>query len=701
MSFEAHPLLAGESAYEPPKRLSIVDGVSDSLVIKHPGGHAAPWSSTECPYMLEPMNMLASRKHQAVCFVGPSRSGKTAGLLDGWFSYAVTCDPGDMLIVQMSQEKAREYSKTRIDRAIRNSPKIASMISARANDDNTHDKMFKHGMWVKIGWPSVSQLSSSDYRYVALTDYDRMDDNIDGEGSAFLLGLKRTQTFLSRGMCMIESSPGRDYGDPHWRPSTAHEAPPTTGIVGVYNQSDRRRWYWQCPDCAEYFEAKPGLDLFATLPKEQDLLEIVRSSDLSALAAEHARIVCPHCGSVVGQRHKPHLNRLETARWVADGQTVNRDGEIIGVAPESNIAGYWIGGVAATYQKWDNIILKYLQALREYVLTGFDNNLKTTINTDQGMPYIPRMLLSARYQNANPQDRVQDDLLRYVVPAQTRCVVVAVDVQGGITSRFVVQAHAVGANREQWLIDRYEIKNSTRREGDELCPINPASHPEDWDVLTDKIIRSTYRTPIDGREIMVKMLVVDTGGEDGTTDNAYAWFRRVRKEGYASRVMLYKGASTRNAPIIKESMVGKRHGREKGDVPLYLCNPNLLSDIVNSGLRRTDLGAGALHFPTWLGKSFFDELQAEVRNSSGIWSQVRKRNESFDLCRMICAGIMRLGLDKIRDWDAVPPWLAPLHENSEVIDAQERRAIKENTRIEAPSAAPPRRVRRAAASTYL
>ena len=52
--------------------------------------------------MIEPMDMLASRQHEAVCFVGPARTGNTTGLLDGWLSHIVTNDPGDMLVVQMS-----------------------------------------------------------------------------------------------------------------------------------------------------------------------------------------------------------------------------------------------------------------------------------------------------------------------------------------------------------------------------------------------------------------------------------------------------------------------------------------------------------------------------------------------------------------------------------------------------------------------
>ena len=40
-----------------------------------------------------------------------------------------------------------------------------------------HDKTFAHGMWVRIAWPTIGNLSSTEYRYVAFTDYDRMPDD--------------------------------------------------------------------------------------------------------------------------------------------------------------------------------------------------------------------------------------------------------------------------------------------------------------------------------------------------------------------------------------------------------------------------------------------------------------------------------------------------------------------------------------------
>jgi hypothetical protein len=69
------------------------------------------------------------------------------------------------------------------------------------------------------------------------------------------------------------------------------------------------------------------------------------------------------------------------------------------------------------------------------------------------------------------------------------------------------------------------------------------------------------------------------------------------------------------------------------------------------------------------------------------------------------AGMLHLGLDKVKDWNVVPAWLAPLDQNSEIVSTEARRAMKENTSIEQPSeVVVPRkakRPRRVAASPYI
>ena len=568
------------------------------------------------------------------------------------------------------------------------------MKSTRAIDSNTFDTMFRHGMFLRIAWPTITNVSGSTYRYVAITDIDRIEnaENVDGEGNLFDLAKKRTTTFLSRGMTLVESSPGKPLEDPNWKPATPHEAPPAKGILSLYNRSDRHRWYWRCPDCSESFEAAPGLGLFSLLPPEEALLEDIRTMSILTVANEYAKVVCPHCASIIEPKLKSHLNNpANGAIWLPDGVRRDIHGDCYGTPRESRLRGYWLGGVAATYQSWHSLVENYLTGLQEYALTGSEEKLKQTVTTDQAMPFMSMHLRQVQAQSNKPEDRAEA-MPRYIVPPETRCLGASVDVQGGITSRFVVQVMAIGPNREKWLVDRFEIKESFRPGmGSEFAPIDPARYAEDWDVLTEKLLRSTWRTPDAGREIKLKFLVVDTGGEDGVTDKAYAWKRRLRAAGLWHKAILYKGASHKGAPITKESLVGKRTAKEKGDIPLLVCNPNLLSDMVSADLKRKTPGIGYIHLPKvkhpttnpdgWLPQAFYDELDAEVRDPDGTWRQVRPRNESFDLLRMLYAGMLYLGLDKIKDWNSVPAWLAPLDQNSEVITVEDRRAMKDNVRL--------------------
>ena len=641
---------------------------------------------------------VSDESHLFLAGEGMVPTHNTMGLLDGFISYAVTCDPGDTLIVQMTQEKAREYSKTRIDRAIRHSPAINALMSKTGHDDNTHDKLFRHGMWLKIGWPTVTQLSGSDYRYVLLTDYDRMPDDIDGEGSAYGLALKRTQTFISRGMCLVESSPGRVITDPNWQPTTLHEGPPCTGVVGIYNRSDRRRWYWPCPHCDEFFEAKPGLDLFG-YPEEDKLLEIVREADLDEIAHQYGKLICPHCGCLIDRYHKHAMNRK--GKWVSDGQVIYANGTIEGDPMKSTIAGYWLGGVAAAYQSWHSLGIRYLQGLREYVLTGSELSLQNTVNTDQGLPYLSMLVRNAAKKSAGLEGRKDPDQERFIVPDEARFVVSTVDVQGGQNASFVVQVSAVGQNLEQWPIDRFSIINSKREGVDgKPAPLDPAAYPEDWDLVTELVIKATYRTSDENREVKVKAIAIDTGGEDGVTDKAYEWYRRLRREGLHNNVMLVKGASTPAAPLIRESWVGAKRGNnatDKGDIPLYLLNTNLFKDAVTASLKRTVPGPAYIHMPGWLPKAFYEELKAEIRDGKGRWVKVKKRNEAFDLLCYTRALCVRLGADRPEFWDAPPAWAKPLDENSLVITREERRRMQEDGGQQQPAAVR----RRSTRSAYL
>ncbi|HAL1296458.1 TPA: hypothetical protein H5W55_002712 [Escherichia coli] len=312
------------AGFSPPRRMPISEAVKKFMRVPKGAGNSVPWDPELTPYIIEPMNCLASREYDAVIFVGPARTGKTIGLIDGWIVYTIVCDPSDMLVVQMTKDKAREHSKKRLDRTFRSSAAVKKRMSPRRNDNNVHDKTFRDGSFLKIGWPSVNIMSSSDYRFVALTDYDRFPENIDSEGDGFSLASKRTTTFMSAGMTLVESSPGRDICDSKWRRKSPHEAPPTTGILSLYNRGDRRRWYWSCPHCGEYFQ--PAMDAMTGYRNEPDPFK----------ASEAAYLLCPHCSGIITAEKKRELNSAGV--WLREGQVIDRNGNVSGEPRRSRIA---------------------------------------------------------------------------------------------------------------------------------------------------------------------------------------------------------------------------------------------------------------------------------------------------------------------------------------------------------------------------
>lgn len=630
-----------------PRRMRVADAVAQYMRVPMGAGNSVPWDPLVAPYVIEPMNCLASREYDAVIFVGPARTGKTIGLIDGWVIYNVICDPADMLIIQMTEEKAREHSKKRLARTFRVSPEVVSRLSPNKNDNNVYDRTFLAGNYLKIGWPSVNIMSSSDYKCVALTDYDRFPEDIDGEGDAFSLASKRTTTFMSSGMTLVESSPGRDVKDVKWRRTSPHEAPPTTGILSLYNRGDRRRWYWPCPHCGEYFQ--PCGDVVAGF---RDIADPV-------LASEAAYIQCPSCSGRIMPEQKRELNGRGV--WLRDGESINADGSRYGDPRRSRIASFWMEGPATAYQTLSQLVYKLLTAEQEYETTGSEETLRAVINTDWGLPYLPRASMEQRKSELLEQRA--EPVPSRSVPDGVNFLVATVDVQAGRHRRFVVQVTGYGSRGERWIIDRYNITQSLRGDSDgESQRIDPASYPEDWDVLLTDVFHKSWPLASDpSQQMRLMAMAVDSGGEDGVTDNAYKFWRRCRRDGLGKRIYLFKGDSIRRAKLITRTFpdnTGRtgRRAQAAGDVPLWLLQTDALKDRVNNALWRDSPGPGYVHFPDWLGSWFYDELTYEERSSDGKWSKPgRGANEAFDLMVYAEALVILHGYEKIR-WPDAPEW---------------------------------------------
>lgn len=644
----------------PPERITVTEAAIKYRTVYQPPVYTGPWDESRVPYATEILNCLESKEYSAVCNVAPAQSAKTDNNFN-WLSYIIKCDPSDFMLVEKTKGEARSFSMLKLDRVLRHSPHLREQMVTSRNNDNVFDKRFKSGAFMQIAWPTIDNLSGKTIRRVSLSDYDRMDDDIGGEGSAFDLARRRTNVYKRLGMTYVESSPSKDVEDLNWTPSTPHEAPPCKGILGIYNRSDRRRWYWKCPHCGKRFE--PTFELF----------KWANSSDLKE-CAESVYMACPHCFTKNGAMILPYMKyelNLE-GRWLREGQFFTKNDEIDGKPIRSDIAGFWLKGPAAAFSVWETLTINYLSALDTMERTGDVGPLKTTINTDQAYVYFPK----------NRSDRITAEKLKEtasdlgfkVVPLKIRCLFATVDTQ---SNRFIVQVHGIVPAPNGYdvvVIDRFELRKSKRLDEDgHPLPLAPGTYKEDWEILVSEVINKKY--PMDdksGRTMTVSFTICDSGGKDKATANAYSFYRALKKSpDWGKNFLLCKGEPKPDAPRAKIHMPDSerkdRTANARGEIPVLFINSNMCKDWVYETINRREPGGGYIEFVDWFDLDFYKEIFAEEQDpKTKKWGNPkRKRNETFDLLYYLHGLCAWLGCERI-DWDNPPEaarWAKPPETN--------------------------------------
>lgn len=675
-------MAAAAAGVRPPERLSVSQSAERTRYLNNPASYVGPWDNSIAPYLVEVQDTLASLDYTGLVFAGPARCGKS-DIFFNWLGDTAVRDPADMMIIHMTKDVARDWSKADLQRMFRHSKKVGATVTPGRNNMNVHDVSFLSGMRLLVKWPTVSEVSGKTIQRLWINDHDRIEnsENVDGEGPLFDLARARAATFRRHGMCAVESSPGRDINDPKWKPTRkgSHEAPPCTGILSLYNRGDRRRWNWKCPSCEHAFE--PDFKLL-DYPKSADFRE----------SAEQAVMVCPHCGAWIPHKNDSehglpgkHEMNLERGKWIKDGMFWMPSGEVEGTPFRTDIASFWLKGPAAWAVDWSTLVYNYLVAQDVYERTGDEGPLRATVNTGQGLPYLPKALQDGR--TVEDVKALARDIGVRLVPTWVRFLLALVDVQA---SRFEVQVIGFGENNSMTVIDRFAIRKSKRLDADdERLPLSPPKYPEDWDALIDDVILKSYElNDGSGRRMSVKMVGCDSGGKAGTTSNAYAFYRRLRDSdgeefpvGLHNRFLLLKGTSRPTAPRTQvaypDSDRKDRHAGARGEIPVLMVNPWLLKDQLNNMLGREpdaqggERVAATVVFPNWVEDWFWSELVAETKTDKG-WENLRNlRNEAWDLCYygLGLAQSPKLRWDRL-DWENPPGWAAAWDENALVFDPE-------------------------------
>jgi len=652
----------------PATRMSVIDAAEKSMKV-NANGRWATFDRGTTPYMTEPANMTISRLYREVIFAGPARAGKTVMLMCT-VSHLVLCDPGVCQIVHMTEATAEVWVDQELMPMIENSPDLAARQGRGRSDRNIMSKNFIGGAKITLGPPTKTFLSGKTTRTVLITDLDRMALTVGREGSPFMMAAKRTETLGSRGMTVAEASPGHVITDPDFKPKTPHEAPPCAGILDLYNGGTRARWYWDCPGCGEAFEPR------------FDRLEYDKSLTPAAAGAS-AVMVCPHSGCIIEHREKVNLNRA--GYWLhetADGGLARLEsGDVL----KSDRLSYWLNGAAAAFASWARLVGKYETALRSFNEGGDESPLQVTINTDQGLPYLPRAMTDEGFLSLDDLRAACKPYAQGVAPEWARFVIMSVDVQAHM---FVCQATAFGVDGCRAVIDRFDIHtppSDAPAAADRA--LDPAVYSEDWAVLLPLMDR-VY--PVEGSAFGLRPMAMgcDFHGAPGVSDNATKFWQARRKAGDALRFYMIRGHGGYKVEGRQWYRAPTRasDGKQARDIKLLNVATDKHKDTTSASLGRSDVGPGALLLGAWMPDSALLEFTAEKCTPKGwVPRPNMKRNESIDLSNYAQAVAEHKGLLKLNP--ASPqPWALGGLKNPFAVEI-----TPAGDPVNAPTGAPPRR----------
>jgi phage terminase large subunit GpA-like protein len=235
------------------------------------------------------------------------------------------------------------------------------------------------------------------------------------------------------------------------------------------------------------------------------------------------------------------------------------------------------------------------------------------------------------------------------------------------------------------VIDRFDVRKSQRLDPDgERLWVKPSTYPEDWDELIEEVMEKRYPLETGDGHMSIAHTFCDSGGTGrshtkkagveeiegrGVTSNAYNFWRKLKKDGKHDRFTLVKGDANRGAPraalTYPDAERSDRSAGARGEIPVLRFNVNSLKDTLNGMLDRKDAGGGKIDFPSWLPRSWFEELVSEVMTTQG-WEKIgSRRNEAWDLLTYCLGSLVWKRLEKV-NWSEPPPWLAPWPDNPRI-----------------------------------
>ena len=368
-----------------------------------------PIDLTRTPYIIEPLECLSpdSTVERVVMMFGAQLAKSEA--LNTFIAYVMAKGLGSAMLVQPNLTRAKEYSKTRIDPMIRDTPQLAALFPEKGSRDDPNQillKKFDGGALLMRGAETASGLASSPIRFLAMDELDRYPQDVENEGNPVDLAIMRTAPFARRKLLLC-STP---------------VAEGTSLIAQHLEQTDQRRYVVPCPSC----------DTFQRL--EYSRISCDRDKH-DNLIADRATYTCVECGEMIPETEKTGM--VEKGHWEATAVPINPD-----------YRGYQLSALYSPWRSWSQIIETHRAAGRNR------DKLKVWTNTDMAEVFkdegeAPDWMKLYRRRELYPEGKL---------PAGVHVLTAAADAQ---RDRIECEVVGWGPNLESWSIDYIVIAGDT------------------------------------------------------------------------------------------------------------------------------------------------------------------------------------------------------------------------------------------------
>mgnify|MGYP001319178574 CR=1 FL=1 len=574
------------AAWTPTPHLTVSEIASKHLILSPEYSKiTGPVNLDLYPYLKAPMdNLTPGQGTKITVFQGPIQSGKTIiGM--GFMTAVVGFYHGPMLSVTSHESKAEEFSKTRFDLMVRDSPLLASKVAPPKAKDKSNTillKTFRGGTINFVGAQSEQGLTSKTIKYVHISESDDHALNVGSAGSSIELALNRMSSFGDMAKALIESSP------------KLHGA----SKVEYYRQRGTDRVYLvECIHCGHMQPLEPcDADL-------KNWRLVWPKGDYSDV-----HYICEDCGGHMHNSDKPRM--FARSHW-SEPRNPNYDPDIESYS--INFMYYPTG-----MYSWSQFAVEWDAAV-DRMKAGDMDPIRTLINTRLARTFVDRGESLDAHELA---DRVEPSW--EYVPDDVQLITMATDVQGGVNSRLETMWIGWGESEEAWMLDY-------------IVTPGEVSEAETW-TEHDKLRGRLFHFA-DGRKAAAGVCFIDRGFS--ATEVLQHTLKRGRAKTYA-----IKGVDGTPKDSIISNVAQRTNLAKVKNAPYYTVRTVAASDAAATMLRVSQPGARYLHIPEHLVKRIpflLDGLTAEerhkVRGRDGkvkvTWAKKHedKPNEPWDLLK--------------------------------------------------------------------